>query len=144
VLAASKYRFYTPYVSIVLRYNCAKINIMQNKSNVSHSISLEEAIELTTRFRETRPNDVAICETLDKESVRKMLSTNGAEKLRVYHGRRENGEVTSVMVAADINGNDILPPAGDSNNLWEDDEALILDDTIRCPELCPPPSPLNN
>jgi len=116
---------------------------MQNKTNVPHSISLEEAIELTTRFRETKPEDVAISETLDKESVTMMLTVEGAEKLRIYHGRRENGEITSVLVAADANGNDILPSANDSNEVWEDDEALILDDTFRCPELCPPPSPLN-
>lgn len=143
MLAASSYRFYTPVVSIVLRYHCAKIITMQNKTNVSHSISLEEAVTLTTRFRESRPQDVAICETLDKESVRKMLTVDGAEKLRIYHGRRENGEITAVLVAADVNGNDILPSASDSKQVWDDDEALILDDTIRCPELCPPPSPLN-
>lgn len=125
------------------RYRCAKIIIMQNKKNVPHSISLEQAVELTTLFRETRPVDVAICETLEKDSVRKMLSTPGAEKLRIYHGRRENGEITSVLVAADANGNDILPMANDAGDTWEDEHALILDDTFRCPELCPPPSPLN-
>lgn len=143
MIAARKYRFCTPIPSIVMRYPCAKIITMQNKKNVPHSISLEKAVELTTRFRETRPNDVAICETLEKDSVRKMLSAPGAEKLRIYHGRRENGEITAVLVAADSNGNDILPAGNDRKDIWEDENALILDDTIRCPELCPPPSPLN-
>lgn len=116
---------------------------MQNKKNVPHSISLERAIVLTTNLRATRPTDVAICETIPKDSVRKLLSAEGAEHLRIYSGRKENGEITSVLVAADAEGRDILPEPNDIAKVWDDGEPLILDDTIRCPENCPPPSPLN-
>jgi hypothetical protein len=107
-----------------------------------HSISLGEAVELTTRYRENRPQNFPICETFDKESIRKMLSYEGATGMRIYLGEKEDGNVCTVICAVDTTGNDILPPPNASNKTNEDD-ALILDDAIRCPELCPPPSPLN-
>lgn len=107
-----------------------------------HSISLGQAVALTTRYRENRPDNFPICETFDKESVLKMLSQEGAVKMRIYLGEKENGEIVTVLCAADADGIDILPPSDTASRDSEDD-ALILDDAIRCPELCPPPSPLN-
>lgn len=106
-----------------------------------HSISLGVAIELTTRYRENRPDNFPICETFDKKSVNLMLSHENAVSLRIYLGEKENGDVCAVLCAADANGSDILPPAAASRES-EGDE-LILEDAIRCPELCPPTSPLN-
>jgi hypothetical protein len=107
---------------------------------IQHSISLEQAIELTTRFRTNRPEDMPICETFEKDSVRKMLQAYGAEKLRIYYGQKENGEICAVLVAADEAGNDILPEQNKANG---EDDALILEESYRCPYLCPPESPLN-
>jgi len=107
-----------------------------------HSISLGVAIELTTRYRENRPDNFPICETFDKESVNLMLSHENAVSLRIYMGEKANGQVCTVLCAADVNGNDILPPS-DGTNLAGEDDAIILEDATRCPELCPPPSPLN-
>jgi len=111
-------------------------------STTLHSISLGVAVELTTRYRENRPENFPICETFDKESVRQMLSNENAVSLRIYLGQKENGDVCIVLCAADANGNDILPPTDVASRDNEDD-ALILEDATRCPELCPPPSPLN-
>jgi hypothetical protein len=111
---------------------------------IPHSISLEEAIQLTTRFQSDRPADMAICETFEKASVLKMLQVEGAEKFRIYYGKKENGEICAVLVAADAEGNDILPDATSSSKTTdEEDEALILDESFRCPYACPPESPLN-
>lgn len=113
-------------------------------NNTPHSISLEEAIELTSRFRANRPSFMPICETYDKASVLEMLNVESAVKLRVYMGEKSNGNVCTVLVAADEQGNDILPVQEDPiPSLVMDEDALILDDAIRCPELCPPYSPLN-
>ncbi|MES2329670.1 MAG: hypothetical protein V4539_08715 [Bacteroidota bacterium] len=108
---------------------------------MKHAISLEEAIQLTSNFRANPAEDVATCETFDKASVITMLSKPDAESFRVYYGRKENGQVCAVLCAADQEGNDLLPDT--TKNLAEEDEYLILDDSHRCPELCPPPSPLN-
>ncbi|MEO8174810.1 MAG: hypothetical protein ABI581_17060 [Sediminibacterium sp.] len=116
---------------------------MQN-TPIQHSISLPEAIQLTTRFQSNRPEDMPICETFEKESVLKMLNVQGAEKFRIYYGKKENGEICAVLVAADADGKDILPDeTSNSKTTDEEGEALILDDSFRCPYTCPPESPLN-
>jgi hypothetical protein len=109
---------------------------------MKHAISLEQAIDLTANFRANPATDVATCETFEKASVTRLLSVPGAHSLRIYSGRKENGQICAVMCAADEQGNDLLPEA---NRSIEEDENcyLILEDSSRCPELCPPPSPLN-
>ena len=109
-------------------------------SPIPHSISLEEAIQLTTNFQADRPSDMPICETFERESVLKLLNTEGAKKFRIYYGKKQNGEICAVLVAADESGEDILPEQNKAN---DDDESLILEESYRCPYLCPPESPLN-
>jgi hypothetical protein len=113
-------------------------------SQIPHSISLDEAIDLTSRFRANRPSFMPICETFDRPSVLSLLNVTGAAKLRVYMGEKSNGNVCTVLVAANDEGADILPTDENAipSTIMEDD-ALILDDAVRCPELCPPYSPLN-
>lgn len=116
---------------------------MQNNS-FQHSISLSEAIQLTSNFQLSRPADMPVCETFEKASILRLLETEGAESFRIYYGKKENGDVCAVLVAADAEGKDILPPSETENFVNdEDDEALILEDSFRCPHTCPPPSPLN-
>lgn len=115
-------------------------------SKIPHSISLNEAIDLTSRFRANRPSFMPICETFDRTSVLSMLNVSGADKLRVYMGEKSNGNVCTVLVAANAEGADILPSnenALPSAIREEEDDAVILEDAVRCPELCPPYSPLN-
>ena len=112
-------------------------------NQIQHSISLAEAIQLTTRFQSNRPEDMPICETFEKTSVLAMLAVAGAEKFRIYYGEKENGEVCAVLVAADADGNDILPPLTVGAKDTEEDDALILEDSYRCPYACPPESVLN-
>jgi hypothetical protein len=107
---------------------------------IQHSISLEQAIDLTTRYRSNQPADMPICETFEKDSVIKLLAEEGAVNLRIYYGQKENGEICAVLVAADEAGNDILP---EQNRTNDNEEALILEESYRCPYLCPPESPLN-
>jgi hypothetical protein len=109
--------------------------------NVKHRISLATAIELTSRFRNSRPADLPICETFSKAAVLALLNTPQSAFLRIYLGKKENGDVCAVLVAADNQGHDLLPE--EQRTADEPIEPLILEDAIRCPELCPPPSPLN-
>jgi hypothetical protein len=110
---------------------------------IQHSISLGEAMVLTTRFRNNRPANMPLSETFDKSSVLQMLQVSNATSLRLYLGQKENGDICNVLVAADEEGNDILPPPATAGLTEGDDDVLILEDSFRCPELCPPPSPLN-
>lgn len=106
-----------------------------------HAISLSEAIDLTTRFRANRTPNLALSETFDKNSILAMLSVPDSTQLRIYLGEKVTGEICSVLVAADAAGNDLLPPISSSPDAGGD--VLILEDAIRCPQLCPPASPLN-
>lgn len=106
----------------------------------THIISLEEAIVLTTRFRNHRPNALPISETFSRSAVLGLLEQKDADKLRIYLGEKEDGRICTVLVAADEWDQDILSV---STNIPSIDDGMILQDAIRCPELCPPPSPLN-
>ncbi len=106
----------------------------------SHEISLQTAIDMTTLYRANRPSNYPICETFEIAAINNLLATPGCAYLRIYYGMKETGEVDAVLIAADANNKDILPPTA---NVASDDDPPILEDGIRCPPACPPPSPLN-
>lgn len=110
---------------------------------MKHAISLETGVELTGKFRANPAPDVATCETFDKSSITRLLAVPGAHSLRIYSGRKENGQICAVMCAADEQGNDLLPEANKAAEIEDENCYIILEDGSRCPELCPPPSPLN-
>lgn len=111
-------------------------------SQLPHQISLAEAIELTTRYRNNPLPDLPLCETFDQTSVSALLAQNGCHSFRIYLGRKADDSVCSVLVAADADGHDILP-SPQLNQLTDGDEGIILEDAFRCPPACPPDSPLN-
>jgi hypothetical protein len=110
---------------------------------MKHAITLEQAVELTGNFRANPAADVATCETFEMASVMRLLAVSGAHSLRIYSGRKENGQICAVMCAADEQGNDLLPEANKPTSEDDEDCYIILEDSSRCPELCPPASPLN-
>ena len=112
-------------------------------NTIAHSITLTEAIDLMNRFRATRASNLPLSETFDKNSVLALLAVPTATSLRIYLGEKVDGKICSVLVAADAMGNDILPISAGTLGIT-DAGALILEDAIRCPDLCPPASPLNS
>lgn len=111
-------------------------------NNNSHEISLQTAIDMTTLYRANRPSNFPICETFDIDAINKLLSVEGAAFLRIYYGMQENEDVDAILVAANADGDDILP----SETIAEvtTDDPIILEDGIRCPQACPSSSPLNS
>ncbi len=112
------------------------------QDNLPHVISLSEAIDLTSRFRNDRTANLPICETFDLLSVNALIAVQNSAYLRIYLGEKENGDICCILVAADADGNDLLPSSFPASVLT-DDGAIILEDAIRCPQVCPPDSPLN-
>lgn len=111
-------------------------------NSTPHAISLQTAIDMTTLYRANRPAAFPICETFEKASVIALLSQTDARYLRIYYGMKPSGEVDAILVAADENEADILPT--ESSKATEvSNETLILEDGFRCPQYCPPSSPLN-
>lgn len=109
---------------------------------IPHQISLSEAIDLTTHYRNNPIQDLPLAETYDAISVRNLLNQPECKFFRIYLGRKSDNRICSVLVGADAEGQDILPPAQLASRIGED-EGIILEDAFQCPPACPPPSPLN-
>ncbi|MDB5229621.1 MAG: hypothetical protein JWN76_426 [Chitinophagaceae bacterium] len=116
---------------------------------MNNHISLQQAIAMTTRYRENKTSILApgvsmdilcISETFPKLAVTGLLAQEGAEFLRIYYGMDEQLDVHAIVVAADKDGKDMLTSAG----LTGTADDPILEEASRCPPLCPAvPSPLN-
>lgn len=104
-----------------------------------HRITLATAVDMTTRYRNQRPENYPLCESFDKAAVNTLLAQNGTSFLRIYYGMKDSGEVDAILVAADASGQDILPV---QRNLPGDGDE-ILEESYRCPTDCPLGSPLN-
>jgi hypothetical protein len=119
--------------------------------NSTGFISLQQAIDMTTRYRQNREavtnpvyagqDILSICDTLNKTAVATLLAKPGCAAIRLYYGMNEQLQVRPILVAVNANDEDMLPDIAtlDSDDPGED----IVDDAIKCPPLCPPPSRLN-
>jgi hypothetical protein len=108
----------------------------------NHEISLQTAIDMTTRYRANRPSNYPICETFEKEVIQKLLDTPGCASFRIYYGMKADEQVDAILVAADAEGNDILPSLANTSST--DTDPVIIEDGYRCPDDCPPSSSLNS
>ena len=108
----------------------------------NHEISLQTAIDMTTRYRANRPSNFPICETFEKEAIQRLLDTPGCVSFRIYYGMKADDQVDAILVAADAEGKDMLPNL--TTDASDTDDPVILEDGYRCPDLCPPDSPINS
>ena len=118
---------------------------------MSHLISLSAAIALTSNYKKQKEsllnntmqggNVLPDCETFDREAFDALLKQEGCTKVRIYFGMDEKNMVKLVIVGVDANDNDMVPQQTRS---LEEDTTVIIEDGLRCPEMCPPSSPLNS
>lgn len=121
---------------------------MSNGSSTGF-ISLARAIEMTTRYRQNRnsvidpkytgQDIIPLSDRFDAKVFAALLAKPGCAYIRIYYGMDNDLKIRPVAVAVDGNDSDILPSSANLEGEGED----IGDDTLRCPPLCPPPSPLN-
>ncbi len=104
-----------------------------------HKISLQQAIDMTSLYRASRPENFPVCETFSKASIESLIANPRCVSFRIYYGMNPDKSVHAILVGADEKGNDILP----AQSAALGDEGVILEDAERCPQICPPPSPLN-
>jgi hypothetical protein len=117
---------------------------------MNHFISLTMAAEMTARFRENsetilnadyqNQNVLPIAQTYDKTAFETLIGKPEVTAVRIYYGMDENLKIHAIIVAVNANNEDILPEA----SLSETEDMEIIDSGVRCPELCPEPSPLNS
>jgi hypothetical protein len=120
-----------------------------NNASSSGFISLDKAIEMTTRYRKNRnvvinptyagQDILALSDRFDAKVFATLLAKPGCAYIRIYYGMEEDLKIRPLVVAVDENDKDIL--TSDTNLDAEGED--VGDDSLRCPPLCPPPSPLN-
>lgn len=117
----------------------------------NHLISLDEAIAMTALYRQQmntilatqyqEQNILPVCETFDKAALDRLLAETGCAAVRIYYGMSDDLKVHAVIVGVNSNNEDLLPSW--ANMLTSEGDPVILEEATRCPDDCPPPSPLN-
>lgn len=103
----------------------------QHKEEVmNHSILLEDAVAMTASYRLSIPAGMPVSETFELASINALLSQPGCTALRIYYGKKVDGNIHAILVGVDANGEDITG-------------GVLLEEGYRCPPYCPPPSVLN-
>lgn len=119
---------------------------------MSQQISLAQAVEMTTLYRNKREeilkplyrtDILPICETFEKADIQSILDQSECVSFRLYYGMDDKDLIHAIFVGVDAEGRDILPPSGTGNTSTGGDEGILIDDGHRCPHTCPPASPLN-
>lgn len=131
---------------------------LKNLTGLTHSIPLDQAVAMTRRYRDHR-NEIlkpeyanrdilAICETFNKVPIQALAENPACVGIRIYYGMSEDLLCHAILVGVNDLGEDILPAsarsASSSNLDGDDDDGEILEDSVRCPTVCPPDSPLND
>ena len=115
---------------------------------MSHSISLSDAAAMTSLYRDERENILGedyknsnilpICESFSKAAFQNIINQTGCNGVRIYYGMTTDLKIHSIIVGVNANGEDMLP--SDPNVT----DGEIAENGNRCPDLCPPNSPLNS
>ena|SRR5438552_7267350 len=113
----------------------------------SHSVSLQEAIEMTSRFRSQRETVLTpahkeillTCETFNRAGFDDLLAEPDCVGIRIYFGMDKDLTIKLIAVGVNEKDEDILPSA--SSTL--DDSKPVTEAGLPCPPICPPSSPLN-
>ncbi len=111
-----------------------------NDINSSHEITLQQAIDMTTLYRTNRPPNFPICETFEVDAISKLIATPECKFVRIYYGMKEDKEVDAILVAANADGQDLLPASSESGLNANAVQNIVLEDGFRCPQFCPPVS----
>jgi hypothetical protein len=88
-----------------------------------HSISLEAAVRMTTRYRADAPAGAALAESFGRDAIAAILAHPRCVGLKVYHGVNDDGRQVVVLIGVDGDGNDII-------------DGYIGDNGILCPPIC--------
>lgn len=122
------------------------MSLTNDLAQINHNITLEDAVEMTTRYRAEMPdiikeeyadaNVFPISETFRKNIFTELVSQHGCVAIRSYLGMDEEQQVKLIFVGVDDNNEDILP--------IDNAPGLIFEYGNRCPPICGATSPLNS
>ena|SRR5215208_4295243 len=117
-----------------------------------HFISLEAGKRLIKKYKDHKEKvDKSVgkkllptCESFDRAAFDTILAKPGCTGIRIYLGMDEADLVRLVIVGVNEKDEDILPSTisqGKGGDETTGEE--IIENGIRCPEICPPASDLN-
>ena len=113
------------FISIIFSFTSAQSQ--QFTGNEEHKITLDEAKTLVKNFRVDRPNEQLKAGYFGKDALLELLSQPGVVGLRIYKGKKTDGNENYVLVGVDATGADIVT-------------GTILERTAPCPPFCDPTS----
>ncbi len=126
--------------------------------STKHSISLDQAKKMTKKFREDKgkvvkdeyhgKHIIPTCETFERAAFEELLKQPGCVGVRAYYGMDDDKKVHLIFVGVNDQNQDILPLSEvTAAKLAPDaavmDSGVIVENGTRCPDDCPPTSPLN-
>jgi hypothetical protein len=97
-----------------------------------HSISIEDAAELTKNYRNTSESGTITAEFFGREALESILAQEGCVGIRCYYGKKEDGTPVLVLVGVNANEEDML------------EEGKIMQDSKPCPPNCASVNTLNS
>lgn len=113
-------------------------------TGVNHQIPLAEAIVMTQQYRQDNQTILdpimrnigilPLSETFNREDFDKLLGQAGCEGVRLYYGMDDKLKVHIIAVGVNDKNEDIIADQG----------AVLIENGIRCPTVCPPASALNS
>ncbi len=116
----------------------------------AHFISLQNAVAMTENFRKNKDhilapefknqNIVPFSETFNREAIERLLSEGNCAAIRIYYGMDEKMKLHAILVSVNDSNEDILPLEGAFSGA---ETPVIVEEGQRCPDFCPPKSPLN-
>jgi len=126
------------------------MSITKSLPSNGHVISLQHAIEMTSHYRRNKETILAKeykdqsilpnSETFNRSAIEKLLSETDCAAIRIYYGMDGSLKSHAILVGVNTSNEDILPSSG---NTLSASEEVILEEGQRCPDICPPKSPLN-
>ena len=96
-----------------------------------HTISLEEAGELTRNYRMDAGKGAIKGGFFGRAAIEQVLSQEGAVGIRYYYAKENNGRPVMIMVGVDEFGKDMV-------------NGFIAERSIPCPPFCGGLNPLNS
>jgi len=123
---------------------------MSNGTSQNHRISLAQAKKMIQLFRNSRdkilqpeyatPEIIPNSEMFSKEAIEQVLNQKGCTGLRIYFGMSDDLKLHSILLGVNEKGENILKTTAATTEETLDEEAIILEESLRCPPICPPPS----
>jgi hypothetical protein len=149
-----------------LALSSTNIKIMSKK----HSISVDAAKKMTRHFREKKDSmlsgdykkkgSLPVCETFERGAFDEVLANPECVGLRVYFAMDEELMVRVVIVGVNDKDEDMINKTStqttafrsslvasdttDTDPVPSDGGTGIIEQGTRCPDVCPPASPLNS